>query len=147
MTSEPAAALRLVPSAVAVVFDPQGRVLLTRRADTGQWCLPSGGMEVGESIADTCVRETLEETGLDVAIEAPVGVYSRPHPYYVAKGKQVVAFTFLCRPTGGTLRVTEETTEFAWFDPAALPQDIVPTHPQRIADALAVRAGAPFAVR
>jgi 8-oxo-dGTP pyrophosphatase MutT (NUDIX family) len=139
--------LRLVPSAVAVVFDEAGRVLLTRRADNGRWCLPSGEMEVGESVEEAAVRETREETGLFVVADKPVGVYSRPHPYYAAKGKHVLAFVFLCRVVGGTLGVTNETTEFGWFAPDALPTDIVPTHPQRIDDAVAVRAGGGFCVR
>ncbi len=139
--------IRLVPSAVAVVFDGEGRVLLTRRADNAMWCLPSGEMEVGESLSETVVRETREETGFDVVVDRPVGSYSAPHPYYAAKGKQVVALAFLCRIVGGALRTSEETTEVAWFDPAALPVDVVPTHPQRIADAIAVRAGAGFFVR
>ncbi len=139
--------VRLVPAAVAVILDPEDRVLLTRRADNGHWCLPSGTMEVGESLSETVVRETREETGLDVVAETPVGIYTRPHPYYAAKGKQVVALVFLCRVVGGSLRLSDETTDFGWFDPAALPSDIVPTHPERISDALEVRVGAPFRVR
>jgi len=36
----------------AAIFDVQGRVLLTKRTDNGQWCLPSGGVEPGESVAE-----------------------------------------------------------------------------------------------
>jgi len=50
----------------AAIFDSQSRVLLTKRQDNGQWCLPSGGMEPGESVAEGCEREVLEETGLSV---------------------------------------------------------------------------------
>lgn len=138
---------RPVPAAVAVIFDRDDRVLLTRRADNGLWCLPSGRMEEGETIAETVVRETREETGLDVVPERTVGVYSHPHPYYLAKGRQIVALSFLCRVVGGTLTTSDETTEFGWFDPAALPKDIVPTHPERVADALAARSGAGFFTR
>ena len=41
----------------AAIFDERGRILLTRRADNNQWCLPSGGMEPGESAAEACERE------------------------------------------------------------------------------------------
>lgn len=139
--------IQLCPTAVAVIVDREERVLLTRRADNGKWCLPSGHMEVGETIEQTVMREAREETGLVVVAEKPVGVYSAPHPYYAAKGKQPVALAFLCRVTGGELSVSDETTEFAWFKSSELPPDIVPTHPQRITDAMAVRGGAPFFVR
>jgi 8-oxo-dGTP pyrophosphatase MutT (NUDIX family) len=140
-------AVRLVPSAVAVICNDAGDVLLTRRANNGLWCLPSGQMEPGESIADTVVREVAEETGLDVVIECPVGVYSRPHPYYAARGLQVVAFVFVCRAVGGVLGLSEETTEVGYFPPDALPPDIVPTHLERIRDGVAARGGAAFVVR
>ena len=52
----------------AVIFNDEGKVLLTRRLDNGQWCLPSGGMEAGESPAETCIREVFEETGLHVRV-------------------------------------------------------------------------------
>ena len=60
----------------AAMFDEHGRILLTRRADNGQWCLPGGGMEPGESAAEACEREVLEETGLSVRVRRLVGVYS-----------------------------------------------------------------------
>jgi len=40
----------------AAILDEQGRILLTRRADNGQWCLPGGGMEPGESAAEACEK-------------------------------------------------------------------------------------------
>ncbi|MGC8856762.1 MAG: NUDIX domain-containing protein, partial [Anaerolineae bacterium] len=60
----------------AVIFDEQGRILLTRRADNGQWCLPGGAMEAGESVTETCEREVWEETGLRVRVLRLLGVYS-----------------------------------------------------------------------
>ena len=62
----------------AAIFEEQGRILLTQRADNGQWCLPSGGMDSGESVAEACEREVLEETGLSVRVKRLVGVYSHP---------------------------------------------------------------------
>ncbi len=52
---------KLAPGATAVIFDEaREKVLLTRRADNGRWCLPGGGMDPGESAAETVVREALE---------------------------------------------------------------------------------------
>jgi 8-oxo-dGTP pyrophosphatase MutT (NUDIX family) len=50
-----------------MVFDEERtKVLLTRRTDNGRWCLPGGGIDSGESAAEACEREALEETGLVV---------------------------------------------------------------------------------
>ena len=81
----------------AAIFDEQKRVLLTKRQDNGQWCLPSGGLEPGESAAEACEREVLEETGLSVRTKRLVGVYSHPDQLVVyADGNkvQIVALHF-----------------------------------------------------
>jgi ADP-ribose pyrophosphatase YjhB (NUDIX family) len=60
------------------IRDHHNRVLLTRREDFDMWCLPGGGVEVGETLAQAARREAQEETGLQVALTRLVGVYSRP---------------------------------------------------------------------
>ena len=70
---------KLRPGASAIIFDDaRQRVLLTRRSDNGRWCLPGGGMDPGESVEETCIREVSEETGLDVQVTRLVGVYTSP---------------------------------------------------------------------
>ena len=63
----------LVVGVTAFVQDDAGRVLLIERADNGQWALPGGGQEVGESTPAAAVRETLEETGHTIALDAFLG--------------------------------------------------------------------------
>ena len=53
---------------VAVIHENQ--ILLTKRGDFEIWCLPSGGVEEGESVAQAAIRETKEETGLDVELKS-----------------------------------------------------------------------------
>jgi ADP-ribose pyrophosphatase YjhB (NUDIX family) len=60
-------------------------VLLTRRADNGQWCLTGGRCNRGESVTQTCEREVTEEAGPRVRIERLVGVYT--DPYYSVEGE------------------------------------------------------------
>src|SRR5262245_20682598 len=68
----------------AVIFDEtRTKVLLTRRTDNGLWCLPGGAMDSGESAAEGCEREVLEETGLGVRVKRLVGVYSDPNQLIV----------------------------------------------------------------
>ena len=70
---------KLGPGASAIIFDDtQQKVLLTCRTDNGRWCLPGGGMDPGESASECCVREVLEETGLQVRVTGLTGVYTSP---------------------------------------------------------------------
>jgi 8-oxo-dGTP pyrophosphatase MutT (NUDIX family) len=59
--------LVLMPGAMIALRRPDGKVLLTRRADDGTWCLPAGAAEPGGSFAATAVEELKEETGVVVA--------------------------------------------------------------------------------
>jgi ADP-ribose pyrophosphatase YjhB (NUDIX family) len=132
---------RLVHAADAVIFDESDRVLLIRRADDGRWSLPCGHSEPGESPKATVRRETREETGLEVIVEKAVGTYRQPHPADSGDSVHLIASVFVCRVVGGDLRPGHETTDVAYFNPAALPENVVPTHVERITDALAVRRG------
>jgi ADP-ribose pyrophosphatase YjhB (NUDIX family) len=128
----------------AAVLDPSGqKVLLTRRSDNGRWCLPGGRLEPGESAAEGCAREALEETGLTVRITRLVGVYSSPDmlvAYPDGNRYQVVALTFEADVAGGEPAVSDETTAWGWFSPAEFEQlDIMQHHRERLADVFARR--------
>jgi len=69
-------ALGIRPAVSAVIFDRRGRLLLQQRSDGGQWGLPGGSVEIGESVRSAIQREVREETGLTVAVRRMVGVYS-----------------------------------------------------------------------
>lgn len=115
---------------VAVIRD--GHVLLTRREDVEMWCLPGGGVEPGESIAQCAIREVREETGLDVHLTRLVGIYSRPD--WNRGGNHVVVLA--AEPTGGTLRPAPgEVVDLRYFAPHDLPDDLMWSHRRRIADA------------
>jgi 8-oxo-dGTP pyrophosphatase MutT (NUDIX family) len=68
--------LLLMPSATALVFDEQGRLLLVQYAVRDMWGPPGGALDPGETPADCVVRETWEETGLYVRPLRVTGVYS-----------------------------------------------------------------------
>jgi 8-oxo-dGTP pyrophosphatase MutT (NUDIX family) len=68
----------LVPASGVLAVNERGEILLQRRRDTGQWALPMGKQELGETIAECAIRETKEETGVDVAITGLVGIFSDP---------------------------------------------------------------------
>lgn len=95
-------------------------------------------MDLGEMIQDTVIRETQEETGLQVAVERLVGIYSMPYPGYKYDDprKQIVVVTFVCTCVGGSLSLSNETTDVRYFDTSELPKDMLPGHARRIRDAL-----------
>jgi 8-oxo-dGTP pyrophosphatase MutT (NUDIX family) len=132
----------LIVSTAAAIFDPSGqKVLLTRRSDNGQWCLPGGQLEPGESAAEGCAREALEETGLTVRITRLIGVYSSPHmlvSYPDGNRYQIVALTFAAEVAAGQPAVSNETTAWGWYAPAEFDAlDIMAHHRLRLADVFA----------
>ena len=103
-----------VQCAGAIVFDASGRLLLVRRGNEpsrGLWCEPSGRCEPGESSAQACVRETREETGLDVRVVRPAGS--------VRIGDYVID-DFVCELVGGTAVAGDDADELRWVTRAEL---------------------------
>jgi 8-oxo-dGTP pyrophosphatase MutT (NUDIX family) len=127
----------------AAIFDEQGRIFLTRRTDNGQWCLPGGGMESGESVAEACEREVWEETGLRVHVTRLVGVYSHPDQLVVysdGNKAHIVALHFETNILGGEPGLSNETTEFGYFTLEQLEgMEFLGRHKERIFDTLEKR--------
>ena len=125
----------------AAIFDKQGRVLLTKRQDNGQWCLPSGGVEPGESVAEGCEREVFEETGLSVRVKRFVGVYSHPDQltvYSETDKFQIVALHFEAEIIGGDLGLSDETSDYGYFAMEEVEGlEMLGRHKERIIDTLA----------
>jgi len=139
-------ALGVRPSASAVIFDRRGRLLLQQRSDGGQWGLPGGSVEIGESLADAVRREVKEETGLVVTVRRLIGVYSDPAlqvvRYPTGHVWHYVNVCFECRMVSGTLTTCDETLDLRYFSPHKLPRTLLPNHRVRIRDARARRAAA-----
>jgi ADP-ribose pyrophosphatase YjhB (NUDIX family) len=115
---------------VAVIHD--GKILLTQRDDFETWILPSGGVEEGESIAQAAIRETKEETGLDVELTRLVGVYLR-----LSNMSPVHAVLFTAKPVGGEIKCQEgETIAVEWFVFDEIPSPLSAGHKRRIEDAI-----------
>jgi ADP-ribose pyrophosphatase YjhB (NUDIX family) len=126
----------------AVIFAPdRAKILLTRRTDNHLWSLPGGAMDPGESAAETCVREVLEETGLQVTIVRLVGVYSSPDwlvEYQDGNRVQIVAMSFEAQPVEGQLTTNREVSEFGYFSKQEIEGlELMQNHHQRIEDAFA----------
>lgn len=119
----------LVVAASAVVTDDGGRILLQRRRDSGNYALPGGTMDLGESLPQTAVREVLEETGLEVEITGLVGIYTDPRhviAYTDGEVRQQFNTCFTARVLGGSLAISDESTDLRFVAPADL--DGLPMH-------------------
>jgi ADP-ribose pyrophosphatase YjhB (NUDIX family) len=123
------AANSLVPGGSALVVNDAGRILLQRRADSGNWSLPGGTMDIGETLGAAVVRETREETGLDVELTGILGVYTDPGhviAYQDGEVRQEFVVVFTARAIGGELAVSDESTDVRYIDPTDL--DALPMH-------------------
>jgi 8-oxo-dGTP pyrophosphatase MutT (NUDIX family) len=96
-------------------------------------------MDPGESVTEACAREVWEETGLQGRVGKLIGVYSDPHQlveYADSNRFQIVALNFKAEPIGGSLRITEETTDAVYFSLAEIDAiDLMEHHRERIVDA------------
>ena len=124
----------------AAIFDESGtKVLLTKRADNGEWCLPGGLVEPGESVEETCIREVWEETELRVEITQLVGVYSDPNrlvEYPDGNRFQQISLFFAAKVVGGNPALSDETTAFGFYTIAEAQQmTLLSNTLQRMVDA------------
>ncbi|MEU0094812.1 NUDIX domain-containing protein [Kribbella sp. NPDC006257] len=112
------AANSMVPSVNVVIENEAGEILLIERSDNGNWAIPGGAIDLGESMAQAGVRETKEETGIDCEIVDVLGIYSDPKHIilYTSNGEARQEFSILlrARTTGGQLTPSSESTQVHW---------------------------------
>jgi 8-oxo-dGTP pyrophosphatase MutT (NUDIX family) len=131
----------LLPTAYAAVRNGKGQVLLVRRADDGNWELPGGRVDIGESASRTVVREVAEEAGVAIKVTGVLGVYSDPGhvlPYPHGEVLQQFAVCFHAWAADTDVHADlHETNAAGWFDPGEVAQlTMHPTMRQRLDHAL-----------
>jgi 8-oxo-dGTP diphosphatase len=108
----------------AVIVDGD-RVVLVKRAHEplkGEWSLPGGTVEVGETLADAVAREVREETGLDVQVTALVDVLDRVHRGSDGRVEyHFVLLDYKCRVVSGTLSPGSDAADARWVHCDDLP--------------------------
>jgi 8-oxo-dGTP pyrophosphatase MutT (NUDIX family) len=114
----------VVPAAVAIVAREDGALLMIRRTDNGNWALPGGAIEMSESVADAAVRETFEETGIQVEVTGLLGIYSDPgHVIHFTSNDEVrreFSIVLTARPVGGDPTPSTESSAVRWVAPRDL---------------------------
>ena len=106
---------------VGAVIVQGDRVLLVQRGRDpmkGQWTLPGGVLEVGESLVEGVIREVREETGLDVEVLELVELLDRIHREDGRVRFHYVIADYLCRVTGGELHAASDADAVRWIERA-----------------------------
>jgi 8-oxo-dGTP pyrophosphatase MutT (NUDIX family) len=115
----------LVPSVNVVVTNDAGDILMIRRTDNGNWAVPGGAIDLGESVAQAAARETREETGIDCAITGITGIYSDPRHVilYTSNGevRQEFSIVLTARPLAGQPTPSSESSEARWVPASEVP--------------------------
>ena len=118
---------------VDVVIELEGGIVLVRRRNPPPgWAIPGGFVDYGESAESAAVREAREETGLDVALETLLGVYSEPDRdprFHTLTTVYVASASGL--PVGG-----DDAAEARVFDPRDLPRPMAFDHASIVSDYL-----------
>lgn len=109
---------------VGGVVVEDGAVLLVKRAGEplkGQWSLPGGAVELGETLTEAVARELREETGLEVRLLDIVEVFERISRDADERTRyHYVLIDYLCEPTGGKARAGSDVAAVAWARPEEL---------------------------
>jgi 8-oxo-dGTP diphosphatase len=109
---------------VGAVVIEGNRVLLVKRANEpmkGEWSLPGGAVELGETLEAAIAREVLEETGLEVEVGTVVEVFDRLRTDADGRPRyHYVLIDFVCRPKGGTIACASDAEAVAWVERSEL---------------------------
>lgn len=109
--------------AAGVVLVESGSVLLVQRKfepRVGMWTLPAGFVEYDEHVEECAIRETKEETNLDVALDGLFGAYMAMDDPRV----QVVLLLYKCHRTGGELRAGDDAMDAQFFPLDRTPKEV-----------------------
>lgn len=109
-----------------------GRTLLIRRGHPpleGEWSIPGGTLELGETLLDAVRRELAEETGIEVRVGELVEAFERIFPDGEGQPKyHFVILDYLCQAISGTARAGSDVTDVVWAAESELPRySLTPT--------------------
>lgn len=133
----------LEPGTCAVILNKDNKIVLHKRNDSSFWALPGGVMEIGESVAQCCLREIKEELNLEVSIDKLIGIYTSPDCVFEWKDDtnskvwQIFVVAFLCKNDNEKIMLNDESVEAGWFSEKEIEKmETLPYVKEAIRDAL-----------
>ena len=104
--------------AVAILNESKKQILMLKRADSGNWTLPGGTVELNENLTDCAIREVKEETGLNIKILDIIGTYTNPNirtEYSDGEVRREFTIVYYGVSTDNEVKIDEESTEYSWI--------------------------------
>ncbi|WLR42208.1 NUDIX domain-containing protein [Bacillus carboniphilus] len=121
-----------VCAAGVLILDDQNRVLLIKRGDDGNWCIPGGVMDTGESVYESTKREVFEETNMTLNQMDLFNVYSGQEQHHIYPNGDEVYFVnivFITKSFSGMVQTDGiESKDFRFFELKQIPLDLSPTN-------------------
>src|SRR6478672_5838944 len=107
-------------SVAGIVVNDEGKVLVVKRRDNGEWQPPGGVLELDETIEEGLRREIFEETGIESSVGPLTGVYKNMR-------LGVIALVFRCTQSSGQIRTSDETEQVKWMSPDEVESTMTPS--------------------
>jgi 8-oxo-dGTP diphosphatase len=105
------------PAVAVAIFNAKNEILVLKRKDSGNWTLPGGTHEFGESLIQCAEREVKEETGFSIKVKDIIGTYSNPKTvveYTDGEVRQEFTLVFYSEIKHGSLKIDNESTDYKW---------------------------------
>lgn len=107
-----------IVAVAGITINEKNEILLVK-THNGGWVFPGGQVENGENVINAVIRETKEESGIDIEVENLFCISSNTGEYPGHNGVKIVPtkvmMDFICRAVGGVICTSEENTETGWF--------------------------------
>ncbi|MBO7179126.1 MAG: NUDIX domain-containing protein [Clostridia bacterium] len=113
---------------VGILYSEEKGILLEKRTDTGNWCLPGGAVELNEALEEALSREVKEETNLEIRNPKLFDIKANIRMVY--PNKDEVYYTdvvYIINEFCGELKPDNESSELVFFDSDNLPENMIPT--------------------
>lgn len=106
----------------AVVFNPEGQILLVQEKVDGCWSLPGGWADVGYTPSQIAEKECFEESCLTVKASQLIAVMDKTAQQMPPEFEYVYKLFIRCEPQDDRIAIGEETTNVGWFSESDLPE-------------------------